>query len=209
MNQGSLLKAALLGGILAGVVSSVPYLSLLCCLWVMGGGAFAAWTLVSDSGGGAGLGRCAAAGFLSGLFGGALCAPLSGLVNRLVYGPEALEAQVEQAIAMVGSGGDALAPEQIESFARGAAFLEFNAGSVLMIVMMAGLFSFLGLLGGLLGGAMFGRKQAARADGFPPPFPTPPAAWTPPEAGALPEQRGELSPDELPQLPRADEDPEP
>ncbi len=208
MNQGSLLKAALLGGILAGVVSSVPYLSLLCCLWVMGGGAFAAWTLVSDSGGRVDLGRCAASGFLSGMLGGALCAPLSGLVNRLVYGAEALEAQVEQAIAMVGPGGDALAPEQIEAFARGASFLEFNAGSVLMIVMMAGLFSFLGLLGGLLGGAMFGRKQAARADGFPTPFPPPPTVAIPPPVGPVPEQRGELSHDELPRLPHVDDDPD-
>ena len=206
MNQGSLLKAALLGGVLAGIASALPLLSLLCCGWAMGGGAFAAWVLISDSGGQAPTGRCGTAGFLAGLVAGMVCAPLTGLVNQMLQGADEIESQAAQITSMMGSGADQISPEMMEAVIRGTSFIEFNLWSVFAIVFFAFIFSLFGLIGGLIGSALFGRKAA------PAPIAVPPGpahgAPPPPFQGGAPEVSGELPADELPPLPPRDEDPE-
>ncbi len=44
-----MLMPALIGGILSGVLSAIPFVSRLCCLWVIGGGLLAAYLLSKDS----------------------------------------------------------------------------------------------------------------------------------------------------------------
>lgn len=201
MNQGSLLKAALFGGILAGIASALPLLSILCCGWAMAGGAFAAWVLISDCGGQTAASRCAAAGWLSGLIAGTICAPLSGLFGQLLHGADGIEAQAEQITSMMGSGAEGISPEMMESVIRGTSFLEFNLWSVFAIAFFGIVFSLFGLLGGLIGSALFGRKAAVVIPPGPAHVPVPP-----PMQAAEPEVSGELPPDELPPLPRRDDD---
>lgn len=52
MNQEGMLKPALTGGVLLGILSALPFVSAfncLCCAWVIGGGMLAAHLFVSSS----------------------------------------------------------------------------------------------------------------------------------------------------------------
>ena len=40
---------ALIGGVIAGVLSGIPIVSCLCCLWIIGGGILAAYFLTKES----------------------------------------------------------------------------------------------------------------------------------------------------------------
>lgn len=205
MNQGSLLKAAVLGGLLAGIASSVPWISLLCCGWAMGGGAFAAWVVISDSDARVGVSRCAAAGFVSGIWAGLIAAPLSGVLNLLVHGEEKLLEQSRLVASMMGSGAEGVSPEMMEAVMRGSSFADINAWSVVAILLSACIFSLLGLLGGLIGAALFRPKVVSAGVPLAPVFDPAQAiaATKKPQ-----EERGPLAPDELPELPPRDEEPE-
>ena len=204
MNQGSLLKAALLGGVLAGIASALPLLSLLCCAWGMGGGAFAAWVTVSDSAGGSSTSRCATAGWLSGLIAGAVSLPLQGYVNQLIHGVDGILEESEDVFAMMGSGSQQFSPEMMEAVIRGTSFIDFNIWSVFATCVSSFLFSLLGLLGGLIGSALFRRKKAAAGVGADPAFGS--FGAVPPAPEPTPEESGELSADELPELPPQDDE---
>jgi hypothetical protein len=70
MNQG-MLKPALIGGILLGVLSSIPYLNFACCccVWIIGGGVLAAYVYIRESAIPATLGRGVGLGLLTGIIG--------------------------------------------------------------------------------------------------------------------------------------------
>ena len=91
--QSSKLQAALLGGLLLGVLSALPIVKMgnaCCCLWVLAGGAVAAYLLqhgqadpITSSDG-------AGVGFLAGVF-GAVVWQVIALPIQIVWGP--IEAQ--------------------------------------------------------------------------------------------------------------------
>ena len=212
MNRGSLLKAALLGGILSALMTAVPIVGeFLCCAWATAGGAFAAWVLSSDSGRTAGGGRMAMAGFLSGVLGGGLAVPLMHFATRLRVGTAGLEAQAEEARRQLGPAFEDLPPAMIDDLVRGFSGLDFNVWTVVMMLMLAFFFALFGLLGGLVGGALFGATSPAEptpspgppGGGLTVPPPAPPA--TPPGLPTVepPRAEGELAVEELPELPPA------
>jgi hypothetical protein len=203
VSRGSAWKAALLGGVLSGLLSALPVLGLLCCAWAAAGGAFAAWVVASDSGRTAGAGRSVLAGWLSGAIGGLLFVPATMLVTRLQAGPEGLSQQAKQAREYLEPSAQQLPPGVVEAMVDGFLFIEFNAWSVVMMVLFAFVFSCFGLLGGLVGAALFSGGAQAAAPSPSPPAVTPPGA----EPGApTPPLVGELPPDDLPALPERSPD---
>ena len=73
MNQGGMLKPALIAGVLLGILSALPliqWVNSCCCAWVIGGGIFAAYLYVRESAEAVTLGRGLALGLLTGVIGG-------------------------------------------------------------------------------------------------------------------------------------------
>jgi hypothetical protein len=89
MNDQGMLKPALIGGVLLGILSSIPIISAFncfCCAWVIGGGVLAAYLYVKASPLPVTLGRGAILGLVTGVIGtianGLLSIPLYFLMNR-------------------------------------------------------------------------------------------------------------------------------
>jgi hypothetical protein len=69
MNDEGMLKPVLMGGVLLGILSALPFTQCVCCAWVIGGGLLAAYLYVKDSSAPVTLGRGAALGLGTGLIG--------------------------------------------------------------------------------------------------------------------------------------------
>lgn len=226
MDRGSVLKAAFMGGLLSGVVSALPFLSLLnlaCCGWGIAGGFFAAWVLHSDSGGRAGWVRSAIAGWLAGVVAGVTCILVQVLLTRLIY-PD-LDQAIEQITATLKPLGTS--PEEMEEAARALLELRPSLLTAVMLGGVAALFSFFSLLGGLMGSAVLGRSPGgasppsspgAAAPPVPPPTHGSMAYGAPasapvepgtadggaagdPQVGPPASLEGPVSPEDLPELP--------
>ena len=66
-------KPAVVGGLVAGILTGIPYVGMLCCLWFIAGGAIAAWMLIGQ------VGRIE-------ITDGAIVGALSGAIAGLVAG---------------------------------------------------------------------------------------------------------------------------
>ncbi|RLI90905.1 MAG: hypothetical protein DRO65_02100 [Candidatus Altiarchaeales archaeon] len=78
-----MLVPALIGGVVSGVLSSVPFIDCLCCLWFIGGGALAAYMLVRNVGK-ITLEDGAAVGGLSGIIGGIISSILGFILSMVL-----------------------------------------------------------------------------------------------------------------------------
>jgi uncharacterized iron-regulated membrane protein len=169
MNQQRppLFVPALIGGALAGVLSAVPLLNCLCCLWIIGGAMLAAalWAkafpVSMTSGDGALIGA------FTGLFAAAahslISIPLSAfnsaffrnIFNRLSAYTDEMPSGWQQWFDQ-NTG-----PFQVAGFFFG-------------LIISAMVFCLLGALGGILGAAMFGKKTPPSSIVPPPINPPPP-----------------------------------
>jgi hypothetical protein len=170
------LQPALLGGLFIGVLSALPVVSignLCCCLWVIAGGALAAWVMQQNHPEPVTPADGAAVGFFAGLIGAFVYLAISWPVT-LIVGPM-MEEWFER--AMEGAG-DVRLREMFEQYrGRGTRTLSLVAGFLEQLV-FGMLFA---TVGGILGAVLF--KKAAPPPP-PPPVPGPPA-WTPPPPPAL------------------------
>src|ERR1041384_3316047 len=66
------LKPALLGGLIVGVLTSIPILNYCCCIWGIGGGALAGFLYIKSSPAPVKVGEGAVIGVLSGIIGAIL-----------------------------------------------------------------------------------------------------------------------------------------
>ena len=140
------LKPALLGGLIVGVLSAIPFINYCCCIWTLGGGALAAFLYIKESPTPVKMGDGAMVGGLAGVFGGIIYLVL-GLPIAIFFGMAAME----------------------ESLARGGIHLPFS-GVLLMIVsgIIGAIFlAVLTTLGGVIGVAIFEKRK----DGVVPPPP--------------------------------------
>ena len=192
--RGSILKAGLMGGAVAALFHATPYITKLntcCCALTVVAGIFAAWILQVDSERRASAGGCGIAGAVAGLVGGFVGVPLAGLVSRLAFGTGPLEAQVATTIAQVRqlmeTWGTAPGSEQIaESVLRASVGLEFSGWTIFVALMTGMIFSFFGLLGGLLGGVLMRPTPPGRPTGpVPPPPRRAPLSPPPPPSPAV------------------------
>ncbi len=157
--RGSLTQPALIGGVVMGVLSALPIVSVgnvCCCLWVVSGGVIAAYVLQQNQLAPITPADGALVGLLAGLFGAIIMVVVSIPIGLLV-GP--LERRLaERVLDMTGN----LPPEVrevLERYSReGGTGLSVIAGvvSFMFWLCVGAIFS---TLGGLLGVAMF-RKPA-------------------------------------------------
>jgi hypothetical protein len=145
------LQPALLGGALIGVLSALPivsWLNMCCCLWVVLGGAMALWIAQSNHAYPVTAADGALTGLLAGLFGGLVAIPLTILFEPI---------QRNLILRMLDSS-QAEIPPQIRSM------LENSGGHGLIAQIVTGLFmtaiyAVIAMLGGLLGVALFKKKD--------------------------------------------------
>jgi hypothetical protein len=153
--QSSKLQPALLGGLLLGVLSALPIIKMgnaCCCLWVLAGGAVAAYLLQHGQADPIKSGDGAAVGFLAGVV-GAFVWQVIALPLAIFWGP--IETQF---VARILENMDL--PENarpvIENLRQNAGFslLKFLVGSVFTLFISV-IFS---TLGGLIGAGLFRKK---------------------------------------------------
>jgi hypothetical protein len=140
------LKPALLGGLIVGVLSAIPFINYCCCIWSIGGGALAAFLYIKSSPTPVPTGDGAMVGGLAGVVGGIIYLIL-GLPIAIFFGMAAME----------------------ESLSRSGVHLPFS-GVLLMIVsgIVGAIFlALLTTLGGVIGVAIFEKRK----DGAVPPPP--------------------------------------
>lgn len=141
------LKPALLGGLIVGVLSAIPFINYCCCIWSIGGGALAAYLYIKSSPVPVGTGDGAMVGGLAGVVGGIIYLIL-GLPIAILFGMAAMQ----------------------ESLNRSGVELPFS-GTLLMIVagiVGAIILALLATLGGVIGVAIFEKRKG---DGLAPPPP--------------------------------------
>jgi hypothetical protein len=141
------LKPALLGGLIVGVLSAIPFFNYCCCIWSIGGGALAAYLYIKSSPVPVGTGDGAMVGGLAGVVGGIIYLIL-GLPIAILFGMAAMQ----------------------DSLNRSGVELPFS-GTLLMIVagiVGAIILALLATLGGVIGVAIFEKRKG---DGLAPPPP--------------------------------------
>lgn len=139
------LKPALLGGLVAGILSVIPIVSTCCCLWAILGGMLACFLYVKDSAAPVTTGEGAGLGAMTGAI-GAFIYLIIGLPLALIFGTAQMEEAVRRSGLEVPLGGIALA-----------------LVGVFMVIVIILIFS---TLGGLLGVTIFEKRK-----GEPPPPP--------------------------------------
>lgn len=142
------LKPALLGGLVVGLLSAIPFINYCCCIWAIGGGALAGFLYIKSSPTPVPTGDGAVVGALAGVVGGLLYL-IIGLPLALLFGAAEMEAQ----------------------FRRSGLDLPFS-GTLLLVVgaLIGALFLLvLATLGGVLSIPIFEKRKA---DVPPPPPPT-------------------------------------
>jgi hypothetical protein len=162
------LGPALIAGGAAGLLSGIPFVNCLCCLWIIGGGVLAAYLLADRTPGPRSAGDGALVGALTGIAAAVVSAVieiplrpvneafLRNFVDRLSRFAEQMPSQWR----------DLLERRTPRGFSPGLFFLD--------LFVTAAIFAVLGVLGGVIGVSIFGRKKA----------PAPPAApqGSPPDA---------------------------
>jgi hypothetical protein len=180
--QASKLQPVLLGGIVMGVLSALPIVNIgnCCCLWVISGGALAAYLLQQNQSMPITSGDGATVGLMAGIV-GAVVHTVVSIPVTLLMGP--IQSRFMERILQ--NAGD-VPPEMqpiFESLRHGGAFSIVALVIGFMFMLVVGII--FGALGGLLGATMF-RKDVppppppSVPGGFPPPFNPPP--FNPPPA---------------------------
>jgi hypothetical protein len=166
MDGNAMLKPALMGALVMGVLSALPGVSLgncCCCAWLVSGGLVAAYVLQSGTPQPITLGDGALVGLLAGLFGAVVNLIISvpmhlftgpfqqRLLERLAESQPELPENVRQMVDTMGAGGVSV------------------VGTIVAFFMMLILGAVFSSLGGLLGAFFFKKKETPVPP--PPPFP--------------------------------------
>ena len=139
------LKPAIIGGLVTGVLSVIPFVSSCCCVWAILGGMLASFMYIKSSPVPASTGDGAVLGILSGVFGG-LIYLIIGLPIALLFGVAQMEEGFRRAGVEVPLTGVALA-----------------ILGVFIVIIMLLIFS---TIGGLIGVPIFEKRKR---DVAPPP----------------------------------------
>ena len=140
------LKPALLGGLIVGVLSAIPFINYCCCIWTIGGGVLAAFLYVKGSPTPVKMGDGAMVGGLAGVVGGVIYFVLSLPIN-IFFGMAAMQEQLYRSGVHLPFSGFVLV------------ILTSIVGAIILAVLTA--------LGGIIGVAIFEKRK----DGAVPPPP--------------------------------------
>ena len=147
----SFFMPALIGGGLAGVLSAIPFVNCLCCLWIIGGAMLAAYLLAKDSKAPLTSGDGAIVGAFAGV--------IAAIVDFFVSIPfQAMSDEMARNIMeKVSEYADEM-PQGWENFLEGGGFEASMTMNILGLLIAAVVFSILGALGGILGMSIFGKR---------------------------------------------------
>ncbi|MBE3111630.1 MAG: hypothetical protein IMZ57_09170 [Acidobacteria bacterium] len=165
------LRPALIAGAIAGVLSGLPFVSAgncLCCLWIVGGAALAVNLLAKNAGGVLTSGD------------GAIVGALTGIVAAVVSALMAIPLRpfnMELARRVMGKVSELSPdmPSNLDGFLDGGSGLLSPGWFLLSLFLSAAVFTLMGVLGGIIGVSLFGRKKPQAS---PPaaPLPSPPGS---------------------------------
>jgi hypothetical protein len=178
MNQERMFKPALIGGVILGILSALPFVNVLncfCCAWVIGGGMVAAYLFVQESAAVVTLGQGVLLGLLTGVIGGIVQTLFSIPLHLMLagFGMSILQ-QMQQAVEQVPN----LPPETRDTFralfGRGGWGIAFwiLTGFVTVVI-----YALVGMLGGTIGVAVFEKRKPQAPDYYPPVPPPPPPQY--------------------------------
>ena len=178
MNNGSMLKPALAGGVALGILSALPVIgacNCICCAWIIGGGILASYLYIRESQFRVTMGRGVLAGLAAGAIGAVVYA-LFSIPIQLISGGGNPAMVVEQMNEMLAKNPDM--PQEfrqvIEDFLMRDDFMRlitvFNYFSNFVF------FSLFAMLGGAVGVALFEKRKPGDepSNVIPPPPPQPP-----------------------------------
>ncbi|MCI4445185.1 MAG: hypothetical protein JHC32_04065 [Candidatus Aminicenantes bacterium] len=147
---------ALIGGVLAGFISAVPFLNCLCCLWIIAGGILSAYLLstqkISSFKSGDGLLVGALSGVIGGIVNGLLEIPLSPIYFRIT----------QRFIASLSRFSPQLPPNWQELFQMRPQSWH-PSFFILNLLISCLIFGFFGAIGGLIGYSLFVPSKPAGA----------------------------------------------
>ena len=161
---------ALIGGVVAGVLSGIPFLNCLCCLWIIGGAMLATYLLARESPVSLKAGDGAMVGVLTGIF-AAVTDTIIGIPLRAVNLAVARRF-LERFSEFAGEGMPTNWESWLDQDMPGPGLAWFFFG----LLISAAVFAALGALGGVLGASLFGKKPAGPPPTAPPSVPAPPAS---------------------------------
>jgi hypothetical protein len=167
MNGNAMLKPALLGGLVMGVLSALPGVSLgncCCCAWLVTGGVIAAYLLQSNTPQPITMGDGALVGLLAGLFGAIVNMIVSVPMNMLT-GP--FQRQLVQRLADAQPDLPENVRQMVDNMSIGAVSVIGTVMAFFMMLILGAVFS---SIGGLLGAFFFKKKDVPAPP--PPPFPS-------------------------------------
>jgi hypothetical protein len=160
------LRPAIIAGAIAGVLSGLPFVSAgncFCCLWIVGGAALAVNLLAKNTGGVLTSGDGAIVGALTGI--------VAAVVDVIMSIP-LRSFNMELARRVMGKvsefGYDV--PSNLDGFLDGGSGTLSPGWFFLSLFLSAAVFTVVGVLGGIIGIALFGKKKGPAA---PPAIPPP------------------------------------
>ncbi len=150
-----MLMPALIGGSLSGVLSAIPFINCLCCLWIIGGGLLAAYLLSKDSQVSLTTGDGAIVGVFAGIIGAVLNTIVSIPFNAMMRDPERMRAILDKVSEVFQD-----LPVGMEGLLESGPFSgTFSiAWTLLSLVIGMVVFSAFSLLGGIIGVSIFKKK---------------------------------------------------
>jgi hypothetical protein len=136
------LKPALLGGLIVGVLSAIPFINYCCCIWSIGGGVLAAYLYIKSSPTPVAMGEGAMVGGLAGVV-GAVIYLILGLPIAMFFGMAAMEEQLY----------------------RSGVHLPFSGVVLILVSGIVGaiILAALATLGGVIGTAIFEKRKGGAA----------------------------------------------
>jgi len=146
---------ALIGGVIAGILSGIPIVNCLCCLWIIGGGMLAAYFLTR----GTSATLTAGDGAIVGIFTGIIAAIVEAVVN--IPFRAFSEKLVQGMMDRFSQYYDEM-PSGWESWLGDGGFEGSFIWTILGLVISVVIFSALGALGGIIGISLFARKKSVK-----------------------------------------------
>lgn len=144
---------ALIGGVMAGVISAIPFLNCLCCLWVIAGAVLSTYLLIEKTPFHLKTGDGLLVGVLSGVFGGVINAIIEIPFSPLYFNV------TKRFLMSMSRFMEELPPEwenllQMKYQGLSPSFFIFD------LLLSCLLFAFFGAIGGLIGYSLFGGRTA-------------------------------------------------
>jgi len=149
---------ALIGGAAAGILSGLPVLNCLCCLWIIGGALLASYLLAKDSP----VALTAGDGAIVGIFTGIVAAVVDAIIS--IPFRSLTSAFMRRLMGRIAEYTEEM-PSGWDTLMEGGAFETPGPIFLLGLLISVVIFSVLGALGGIIGVSLFRKKGLEKSQG--------------------------------------------